>query len=454
MAKKPKAKKEKAPVLKRTYTIDPTKLKCPEFYFDAMGSGYWLKLPSSRFLNLGASDIKLHLRHAGYDDGKVDFGLNPVEFVMYKSQIEKSVSYAGPLGGHRIGKFSTSSGETILITQQPRPDVFERPKVKPAPCPFIETFLNELLGPEQMQFCLYWLKLAVQSLRDGEFKPGQLVALAGPSQCGKSFFHFFVTELLGGRSAKAHQYMMGKTPFNRDLAEVEHLVIEDEQSSTNTATRREFGNAIKQMTVNVEFRIHGKGKQAITLPNFRRVTLSVNDEPENLAILPPLDNSIIDKIMLFKCRVATNLSNDYKKNRERLRKELPAFVAQLDAFQIPKKFADNRFGVKAYLNPELVNALSDLSPEVRLMNLIDEVVFKNRVTEWVGSADALERQLRGSDMQFAIEALVKFSSAVGVYLERLTKKMPERFDGCKNTGKTIWTIQPPVGQAKQTQLEV
>jgi hypothetical protein len=45
---------------------------------------------------------------------------------------------------------------------------------------------------------------------------------------------------------------------------------------------------------------HGKAKDAITLYPFCRLMILVNDEPESLLILPPVDDSLDDKIMMLK----------------------------------------------------------------------------------------------------------------------------------------------------------
>lgn len=45
---------------------------------------------------------------------------------------------------------------------------------------------------------------------------------------------------------------------------------------------------------------HAKNRQAITLTPLWRLTISLNDEPESLLTLPPLDNSLEDKVILCK----------------------------------------------------------------------------------------------------------------------------------------------------------
>lgn len=420
----------------------PHNAKQPELFYDAPGAGYWLKLNCGRFLCLDKTNALIHIRAAvpDFDPDEWIGALTAKERALYVAQVERTVDYAGPLAGHRAGPFMTASGARVLVTSAPRPEVFQKSEAK-AHCPKLEKFLFELFGPEQLISVLGWLKMARASLLAGDFRPGQLVVLAGPSNCGKSLFQALVTELFGGRSGKPYRYMIGETSFNADLAAAEHLLIEDENASVDIRARRKFGAAIKEFTVCTELSVHAKGRQAVTLPTFKRLTLSVNHEPENLMILPPLDSSLMDKIMLFKCSPAT-LSEDRKENWDLLTNELPGFSAYLASIRIPKNLRCARFGIVAYHNTELLELLHAVNPEARLLALIDEVLQPKQYP-WEGSAEQLERELRSSAFCFAVEKLLYFSSACGTYLARLALRFPNRFAPSKSKGKTTWRIGEP-----------
>ena len=49
-----------------------------------------------------------------------------------------------------------------------------------------------------------------------------------------------------------------------------------------TAAAGAFKASIKQLTVNETVHVHGKGAKAVVLSTFRRLSLSVNEEAENL----------------------------------------------------------------------------------------------------------------------------------------------------------------------------
>jgi energy-coupling factor transporter ATP-binding protein EcfA2 len=415
--------------------------KSPEIYFDSRSGTYWMKLTNlPRFLNLDGRNVKLHLmRNEFRIDPEDDFGLKDGDRVLTTAQLERWVDYAGPLAGHGIGLVSLTNGGRVLVTSAPCPVA----PGKTDHCPALERFLLELFGPSQVELVLYWLKCSLDSLSKRDFRPGQLLVLAGPSGCGKSLFQALVTQLLGGRSAKPYRYMTGDTQFNSDLAGAEHLVIEDENASADIRSRRKFGASIKEFTVNTELSVHAKGRQAITLPTYKRLTLSVNDEPENLMILPPMDSSLLDKVTLLKCTAAT-LPDDRAETWNTLTGQLPALARHLANIRIPAKYRDNRFGVKAYHHPDILEVLCAISPEQRLLNLIDEVLFtgRDKPDEWEGSAEQLERQLRSPEagFGFAVDKLLYFASACGTYLARLASQQPDRFHQSRSRGKTKWTI--------------
>lgn len=412
----------------------------PELWYDSGGRGYWMKMPSNRFLCLDKKDSSVHLIHAGLDVEEQTGPLKAVDRVFMVSRLERAVDYAGPLAGHRVGAYVTPAGNRVLVTSEARSDVFEKPKSTSKNCPMIEKFLLELLGPEQLVPFLCWLKIARATLVAGDFRPGQLVVLAGPSNCGKSLCQALITEILGGRSAKPYRYMIGETSFNGDLAAAEHLMIEDESASTDIRARRKFGASIKDFTVCDEMSVHAKGRQAITLRTFKRLSLSVNDEAENLMILPPMDASLTDKIMLFKCNRANLQSDDRKENWRLLVADLPAFLDSLFTMRVPKAMVCPRFGIVAYHNPEILEMIDAIAPEIRLLNLIDEVL-KESDYPWKGSAEELEKRLRSSAFGFAVEKLLYFSSATGTYLSRLAFRFPARFEARKNKGRTTWIIR-------------
>ena len=424
-------------------------LSIPQFFFDLKRGEYWMELNPGRFVSMGASDLKLHLRRNGLRKDTFDTtGLNDLERAIAVCQIERWIDYAAPLSGHRPGMFKSGSGRRVLVTE-----AVKLPEAKRGSCSRFMAYLDDLFadadhGDIQRDVCLAWLKCARESFLAGDFRPGQMLVLAGPSGCGKSLFQLLVTEWLGGRVGLPFRYMNAETPFNADLASAEHLMLEDKgAASFDIRTRRKFGESVKDFVVCSQMSIHDKGIKAEVLATFRRVTMSINDEPENLLSCPPLDPSIQDKIIILKC-VDAGLSGSRATIWKQLTSELPALAWHLDRWKLPPEMCDRRYGVKAWHHPELLEGLQSLSDETRLLSLIDQVLFTGQLLDgpWTGTSEKLEAELVGSAMGFAATKILgKFTGACGTYLGRLKGKT-DRITSKKLHGTTVWAIRSPEGR--------
>lgn len=396
---------------------------------------------AGRWISLAAENTRLHLRNAGLSDGRPDKGLSETERALFQAQTECAVDYAGPLAGWRTGLHNMTNGVRALVTSEPDAGTFDIGRGKFKEPSETLLFLDRLVGAEQLTYLLGWLQAAMESLRSSDFRASQLLGLAGPSGCGKSLCQAWITALLGGRAARPYRYMVGETAFNSDLAGAEHLVIEDDSASTDIRSRRKFGAAIKTFCVNQEMSVHAKGRQAVTLKTFRRLSCSVNDEPENLVIFPPLDDSLEDKLILLRCR---NAVGDGRELKPKLDHEVPAMRRWLAEFALPKKLGSERYGVRAFQSPQLVEILASVSHEERLLALIDAVVFtgKNAPEEWQGTAEELESELLNSPHRQSADKLFYYPAACGSFLGRLAARRPDRVEGYRTSKKRMWMIKP------------
>ena len=191
-------------------------------------------------------------------------------------QLNQDIVYSGSLAGFNSG-FHNILNQRVLVTESPWVIV---PKV--GEWPTLKRFLEGLFQ-DQVVYFYGWMKHGYAALRSGEFTSGQAFAMAGPVNCGKSLLENLVTEIMGGRVAKPYHYLTGKSDFNSEHFGAEHLMIEDETAATKFEARRNLGAAIKTITVNVTQMCYGKNKKALTLTPLWRLTLSMNEEPEDLS---------------------------------------------------------------------------------------------------------------------------------------------------------------------------
>jgi hypothetical protein len=364
----------------------------------------------------------------------------------------RDVHYTGCLAGHTAGYYE-ANGVRMLVTEGPR-------LITPAPgnFPTIDKLITGLLGADeecgalQVTTFLCWMKSALESVSTGKWRPAQILALAGPVGCGKSLLQRLITECIGGRAADAFRYLSGGTQFNRDLFGAEHLVIDDEQASTDFRTRMQMAAQLKKIAVARDHQCHGKGRDAVNLRPIWRCTVSLNDEGECLLVLPPLRPDIADKIHIFRCSspavpFPTETPEAQTEYWVTLVSELPAFLHYCMRTEVPADLTDQRFGIRAFKHPTLVLDLENQAPEMAMLELIDAELWRNTSTnEWRGTARELEEVLRGdsSVVREQAQRSLSWTGAVGTLLGRLAKKQDGRIINDRQRDKRCWIIRRPM----------
>ena len=217
---------------------------------------------------------------------------------------------------------------------------------------------------------------------------------------------------------------------------------------------------IKRVAAEESHSCHKKQKEAVTLRPFWRCTFSVNEEPENLLVLPPLDESVQDKLMVFKVKRAAlfdtdKWNNDKVKDMAALQTEIPGFLGFLKKFEIPEKLRSGRFGVVAYQHPDIKVALDCMSPQERMLELIDEACFPEDTAveraPFSGRASAIECKLMGLDspVKEAARGLLTWPQAASTYLTRLEAREGGRVKSkTARGGYKVFTISPPGNPGK------
>lgn len=358
----------------------------PDVYYD--GTRYWIENSTGNWITIRVEDVRRELKNAGLYS-KIQNGdkISQVDQAVGDIQHNRYVDYVGPLAGYKSG-IHYIYGKRILVQDSP---ILLEPKI--GEFPLINSILDKMLGWEQRMFLDGWLSVAVKSLYSGEFRVGQALVLAGPGDSGKSLLQLLITHLLGGRTGSPYHYMAGGE-FNGELFGYEHLKIEDKIVATSITKRLEFGASIKEIAANVDKRVHAKNKQALTLTPFWRLTISVNSEPEQLSILPPIDEHIADKIIILKVDkhpmpMPTRTGEERKEFMDALVAELPFYLYELLSYQIPKQYASERYGIRRYNNQEIMEILTELAPEEHLL----ELLYAAEITNFQGSERDLKKIL-------------------------------------------------------------
>jgi hypothetical protein len=422
-------------------------------FFAPLENRFYRKVASGTWEGFTQGDTKLHLRMMGLRES-INKGetFSPVEAAIHRIQEHQNVQYAGPLAGHAAGLRSLN-GIRVLVTTDP---VWIEPG--PGDFPVLRALLDNMFEweSEQCAFLMGWLKYGWEAYRAGIHRPGQVVAIAGDVNCGKSFLQKVVfTKLFGGRKADPMRYMSGRSDFNSDLAANEHLMIEDAVSSTRLDIRRHMGSVMKQFAVNRSQSIQGKFVNSVDLDPRWRVSITLNREPENICGLPPLDESLADKLALLmadKKPMPMPMDTPEQQNECEavILSELPAFVRFLQEWEPAEDARCSRFGVRAFQHRDMLDALQEHAPEIKLMSLIDADPFPREsdlkwTKPWKGTAETIEQELMRGDSKFAAQRLFTWQGACGSYLGRLAAhpRFKSRVESDRSAYRRMWTLHPP-----------
>ena len=438
----------------------------------------WSRWPEKKIVNLLRMNF---VRVKAREGEQLSETERTLMHIMSKRRLEMEIrALAGyPAGIHHIG------GQKMLVRTSPNlvePKKGEWPTVAALLKGKLD--LSEAGGPDQTTYFHGWMKMAVEGLYlggPGNFRPGQCLIFAGPADCGKSRIqHQVITGLLGGtgRNADPGPYLFGRTDFNEEMFAAEHLMMEDPASSTKTVDRVKFGEMLKQIVVNDTQRMHAKRENAMTVMPFFRLTISINDDPDKMRVLPLLTPDMKDKVMLFVIHPAplpmpTTTLDERLAFRERIASELPAYAWWLlNEFQVPASHQAGRFGVKEWHHPALAMELFDDTPAAELLTIIDAAEFtklglgasklwdldKDGHNEakkdfigslWSGTALELERLLLSEvpDLTCTVSREAKkllMHHKIERLLSRLKEDRDERVVHWRTNSKRGWTIQKPV----------
>ena len=439
--------KEEAPTAPQNETAEHSVIRhrLPEVYYDAGRKEFLMQDERGVWQGLSISQFGRKCRLFGIGGERLP-GCCHSAFDQIADDIQhrRAVDFAGAIAGFKPGIIN-EGGLRLLVTRGP--DL-----IKPVEGDWatLSSVFDAVLKDEKHDQIFYWhawIKMAFDALRAGKRKPGQAMILVGPAECGKSLLQDIITQILGGREAKPYKFMTDATRFNSNLAGAEHLRIGDENPHTDIRARRNFGAQLKNITVEESHQVEAKYRDALTLRPFWRLSISLNDEPENLLVLPPLDEHIMDKMIILKCSkrpmpMPTATIEERAAFWEKLVGEIPAFLAWLDSsFWVPTEFVSQRFGVQAFQHPDIKAELLGFEPPMVLLNLIDAHLFgpDDEFIEMTPTEIRSALTAEGSPCRFEAQKLLQHANTCGRYLSRLIGLSP-RVAGARTAERRAYRI--------------
>lgn len=368
-------------------------------------------------------------------------------------ELDRAADWVGGLAGHSQGLL-THQGRSFLITTEP-----DIPISAEGDCPLHQSIINQAFPDQDARTVfLAWLAGSVQAIRQHIHQPSPMLVMAGQAGAGKSLLAHISKQAMGGRTANPMTAWTGKLPWNDNLLAAELLLIDDSVSSTDPRARKAFGSHFKEAIYAGDVSINTRRRSSIELRPVWRVMVCCNETPENLSAIPPLEDGIEDKIILLKVApIVTPMpactAEEKSAFRDALASELPAFLNYLESFTVPEHLADAnaRSGVTAWKDPELLQAITEISPEKRLENLLSLAMTKGSFSlaaeesQWMSAAEVQSTlQSRDSPTHRQAHDLLSYHAACGTYLSTLGKKgSPFVTDSKLVTGITHYQITRP-----------
>ena len=411
-------------------------------WFD--GRDYWRKVDDVwRLFKKGDIALNLRVDHGISDERRRGVVATAMDQVLNQIHLTKALDGAAPFVYRTASVINFGGKRYLNIARSRLLAGADEPQPWGINFPYIANLLDGYFDPpEQLQFFLSWLAYGYQHALKGQPRNGQAVFLAGEVNQGKTLVsNVLVGDLFGGH-IDASDYLLGESKFNKELFEVGLWTVDDTLPSSDPRKQQLYSAMLKKIPANYSFQYHPKFRDQFMLPWAGRVLITCNADPESIRILPDVEMSLLDKVMLFK--VAT-LDRDFTDAATQIRAELPFFARFLQDYAIPSECrGDARFGVKCYHHEELLEEARQSGRTAgfaELLEIFRRSFFSNGgEDEWVGNATELKQAMLSDD---TIRPLVDPYSvdALGRLLGKLASQKYQGLDRPPRRGSSrLWRI--------------
>lgn len=416
-------------------------------HFDGMY--YWQRDAGGIFRTHTTDSIKRHLN--------TDFGLSYEGKKGGPSEVAAALSTID-LTKQVDGAFPCLYMKTTVVRDQ-NSNFLNISRVAPMPIegrgnkwaegfPWMANYMEGMFGEEQLPVFLSWLGHFYNNARIGKPRKGHALFIAGDVSSGKTFLSQRIVGSLMGGFCDASSYLLGHTSFNEQLFHAPVWAIDDAVASTEMKRHAQYTQMVKKFVANPYQEFHPKFKKAISFRYHGRLIVTMNDDEESINMLPSIDRSILDKIVVLR---AGKPGTSFAEADENAHAELPHFAEFLATWKTPEKLLTkhdevHRFGHNAWHNESLMETARNSSPSAGLMELLDlwrPLYFRQSKTEeWVGTATDLLGQLKQTE---TISGLIGGMSrnSLGMQLQGLARQGVKWVQYCRGSQGRQYRIARP-----------
>lgn len=429
------------------------------FYYQTSSFPYLMDTGSG-FIPLRRDSVLSHAVRRGLDPRKKDAFFCTVERNHY---VEQSFRF---LAGHLYGFYERDG--VRFIVQASAPWVEGKEGDCSTALAFLRGLLDDPAEPDQFPSLIAWMQGARQRIRaclkrrTARTRVQHLV-MAGEKDLGKTWL---VKKLVAPLLATPEEGMFpgekyftkpGSEGFNGGMEHYPVILLDDTMKNVKEAERWNVMSRSKNILYAGAVSIEGKGKDAFPMALPWVVVQLLNTDPESLTAFPMVGGDT-DKICGFLAgryhETPPNGTEDEKDAvDEALARELPALAWFIDHYQVPEHLQEptGRHRCRAYMNRTLATAVLGISPEMQLLELIDqaarrgtsedtEEIYRRDATA-TGIYDRVRANLPADKMR-EFNLLARNAAKLGGKLSKLAEICPERVQVRKEGGgrRNVYTI--------------
>jgi hypothetical protein len=374
-----------------------------DFYYD--GQFYWDQGEDGKWRRRSESSFRIAAKVNYSLEARTPKGMtaSEVERAIISVQENKSVHAALPFIHMRPGP--------IRIHGKPYMNTADALCIPPAEeggdwgegFPWLAEFLDGFFdSPDQLPHFLGWWKRFYKGGLD--FRPllGHALFIAGPASSGKTLLSNYILSKTVGGHAVANALLVDGSAFTGHYVKHPLMTIDDGECTTNTRAQARYESRIKNLIANPDMTYNEKYQQEGLVKWIGRIVITLNDDPEALRMIPDLNESLHDKVMVFRAQAPKKPFPPQKELEPMLDSELPYFLRWLLNWELPEHVkGSSRFGVKPFCHSHLHQRAVDGSEEQVFVDALNMYLAELRIedrnrTEYTGNATELYNAMLNS----------------------------------------------------------
>ena len=293
--------------------------------------------------------------------------------------------------------------------------------------PWLSDHFDGLFNPQsQLKHFLAWFKHFYVSGINNVPAPGQCMFMVGGVCIGKTLTNRAIIGRAVGGFADASKLLVGEKSFTSMPLNFPMWCVDDETVSDSNQTQTIFAATIKKFVANQEFEHSKKFEVDVMTEWMGRIGVTLNSDYISSRALSTLDNSVLDKINVFRC--ADERKTPFP-NRDTLAgiiaRELPFFLRWLLDWK-PEEAGikpHSRFGYESFQEKSLLKQAEQSGKAAPFQELLVEVLHdyftaNPEQSEWRGTLTQLVRAIHSDPRNDSVFRSLRLDSAAR-YLDAL-----------------------------------